>query len=538
MPLSSVSPLRLALAAVFALGSSAVGAQPASVAAPTVQVATGTLAGKRAEVGGVALELFQGIPYAAPPVGALRWKPPQPVAPWDGVRQATRFAANCMQYPIGDMVFRSSGMSEDCLYLNVWTPGAESSAKRPVLVYFYGGGFVAGDGSEPRYDGASLASKGIVTVTVNYRLGVFGFFALPALADESPVHAAGNYGLLDQVAALKWVKSNIARFGGDPQHITIGGESAGSIAVSELMAAPSSRGLIAGAIGESGALIAPIAPISKAAAERQGEAFMRKVGAHSLAQLRALPAATLLAATKDQQDADASPDLDGLFLTEPPAAIFARGEQAPVPVLLGTNSQEGYYGEILGDATPTPAHYRAALETIFGAATARVLALYPGNDEAQVKASGTALAGDIFIAHSTWRWMDALYRSGKAPVYWYYFAQPRPAKLHPAPGEHPDAGAVHSGEIEFALGNLAGNHVYAWTPADRQTSAQMEGYFANFIKHGTPNGAGLPAWPAVAAKDGGLTRQWLDAHPHPFIDRNAAREAFLRSWFTDHQAPF
>ena len=255
---------------------------------PRVSLADGWVEGRRAQADAVALEVFQGIPYAAPPLGDLRWKPPQPASAWNGVREAKRFGPRCMQLPLfGDMRFRSAGMSEDCLYLNVWKP-AGATTKLPVLVYFFGGGFVAGDGSEPRYDGASLASRGIVTVTVNYRLGVFGFFATPALAAESPQHAAGNYGLLDQVSALRWVRDNIAAFGGDPAQVTIAGESAGSIAVSALMTSPLSRGLFARAIGESGALIAPIAPVPLATMERRGEAFARQLGAGSLAALRAL----------------------------------------------------------------------------------------------------------------------------------------------------------------------------------------------------------------------------------------------------------
>lgn len=505
---------------------------------PRVQLADGQIVGKSSPVNAVSLDEFQGIPYAAPPTAALRWKAPQPAHPWKGVRSANRFGPRCMQLPLySDMVFRSHGMSEDCLYLNVWKP-SHASARLPVLVYFYGGGFVSGDGSEKRYDGASMASRGIVTVTVNYRLGVFGFFALPALAAESPQHAAGNYGLLDQVAALRWVQANIAQFGGDPARVTIAGESAGSIAVSALMASPLSRGLFAQAIGESGALIAPIAPVTLAHMENQGEAFARKLHAGSLDALRKLPATTLLHATADQGGADADIDLDGYLLHEPPAATFARGAQAKVPLLLGSNSQEGFYTAVLGQQTPTPQHYRAALKKLFGDQSERALALYPGASEAQVKASGTALAGDIFIAHSTWRWMDLQRRTGDAPVYYYYFAQPRPAKLHPGKGETPDAGAVHSGEIEYALGNLDGNSVYAWTAADRDASRIMQGYFANFIQHGDPNGEALPHWPAVSASDGGLLRQAIDAHAHATVDRGAARQDFLQNFFASHAAPF
>ncbi|MEO7052824.1 MAG: carboxylesterase family protein, partial [Rhodanobacter sp.] len=443
---------------------------------PRVQLADGWVEGKRASTNGVVLDEFQGIPYAAPPLAALRWRPPQPVGGWSSVREATHFGPRCMQLPLfGDMVFRSGGMSEDCLYLNVWRP-ARTGGKLPVLVYFFGGGFVAGDGSEPRYDGASLASRGILTVTVNYRLGVFGFFALPSLADESHEHAAGNYGLLDQVAALRWVRANVARFGGDPAQVTIAGESAGSIAVSALMASPLSRDLFTRAIGESGALIAPIAPLTLEKMASNGRAFARKLGVNSLAALRALPAKTLLQATRPQ-NSDADVDLDGWFLREPPAVTMADGRQARVPLLLGTNSQEDYCTTLLKARPPTPANYRAALQRVFGAQFGRALALYPGSSEAQVRQSATALAGDFFIAHSTWRWMELLWRHGHAPVYFYYFAQPRPAKRQPGQGDQPATGAVHSGEIEYALGNLASNHVYAWTRADQRTSRTMDGYF-------------------------------------------------------------
>ncbi len=500
--------------------------------APRVRVDSGEIEGLRARVDGVPLSEFRGIPFAAPPLGNLRWRPPRPAAPWEGVREARRFGPRCMQRPLfSDMVFRSDGMSEDCLYLNVWTPAR--AAKLPVLVYFYGGGFEAGDGSEPRYDGASLAACGIVTVTVNYRLGVFGFLALPALAAESQAHAAGNYGLLDQVAALHWVKANIDRFGGDPAHVTIGGESAGSISVNALATSARARGLFARAIGESGALIAPIAPQALAAAERAGAVFSARIGAKSLEALRALPAAALLRAANPavMPAPSFAPDLDGYFLKEPPAATFERGAQADVPLLLGSNSEEASYFAILKGGSPTPAHYRSAILRLFGPLAGRALALYPGNRASEVRRSATALAGDLFIAHTTWAWMDMQRRRGRAPVYFYGFDQARPAKRHPGRGEAPDSGAVHSAEIEYALGNLGGNAVYAWTPADGEVSRIMEGYFAQFIKSGDPNGPGLPHWPRVRAARGGLLRQRIGATVGTVIDRGAARQKFLRRYF-------
>jgi para-nitrobenzyl esterase len=513
----STLPL-LAIALIAAPASS-------SDAPPVVNIATGTLSGIHDAKTG--LDEFKGIAYAAPPVGPLRWKPPQAVAAWTGTRQADRFGPRCMQSPIySDMVFRSNGVSEDCLYLNVWTPAHGANAKLPVLVYFYGGGFSAGDGSEPRYDGASLAQRGIVTVTVNYRLDVFGFLALPELAAESPEHATGNYGLLDQNAALRWVQRNIAAFGGDPNQVTIGGESAGSMSVSAQMASPLSKGLMQRAIGESGAMLGNLKPRPLALAERQGKDFQRQVGAHSLAQLRAMDAQALLKAADKKDVPEFRPTIDGHFLPRSPEAIYEAGEQAHIPLLVGSNSQEGYYPALLDDKAPTLANYRAAMKKQFGAHAAEALKLYPATNEAEVKASATAYEGDQFIAFATWRWMNLHRQTGQAPVYYYYFVQPRPAKRDGSAG--PDAGAVHSGEIEYALGNLAGNTVFAWTDADHRVSDLMQGYWANFIKTGNPNGAGLPEWPATASKDDGLLRLVIGVDTHVTADHNAARAEFLQ----------
>ncbi|HET6432929.1 carboxylesterase/lipase family protein [Dyella sp.] len=529
---------RRAAAALLALGTC--GPAIAQHDTPRVEAGGGLLVGKTASVGGVVVQEFLGIPYAAPPVGALRWKPPQPATGWSEPRDARTFGPRCMQLPLfGDMVFRSRGMSEDCLYLNVWAPAAPADGKRPVLVYFYGGGFLAGDGSEPRYDGAAMAASGLVTVTVNYRLGVFGFLATPALMAESPQHASGNYGLLDQVAALRWVRDNIARFGGDPGHITIAGESAGSISVSALMASPLSKQLIAGAIGESGALITPIAPAPRAVAEATGSAFMEKLQVDSLDALRAMPAQALLQATdpKSEPTLRFAPDIDGYFLPDAPEQIYARGEQAQVPLLLGANSQEGFYTAILHDRSPTPANYRDALDTLFGDKAREALRLYPGATAAEVKRSATALAGDLFIAHSTWRWMALHRQTSNQPVYFYYYARPRPPKRDPAPGEQPEPGAVHSGEIEYAMGNLDGNAVYAWSGTDRAVSRTLQGYFAQFVRTGDPNQAGLPAWPPVSDSHGGLLRQTIDQNTHTEVDRGAARQDFLQAFLRDHANP-
>jgi len=512
----------------------------AADAPPVVAVDGGRVAGST-EAGAAALSVFRGIPFAAAPVGALRWRAPQPVARWRGTRPATAFGARCMQQPLfSDMMFRSPGISEDCLYLNVWSPAVpagrtaamparRTAARLPVLVYIHGGGFVAGDGSERRYDGAALARRGIVVVTLNYRLGAFGFLAHPALTAESPRHASGNYGLLDQVAALDWVKRNIAAFGGDPARITIGGESAGSMSVSVLMASPLSRGSIAGAIGESGAAMQKHSPQPLAALEAKGTAFAAAIGANDLAALRALPADRLLAAQAAAADLPARPVVDGYLLTEAPAVTFAAGRAAHVPLLVGSNSQEAPAAALLGEAAPTLAAYRAGLARRLGTGADAVFALYPARSDADVLAMATAVASDDFLALPTWKWFDLQRRSG-APTYLYNYERVRPRFLAD-PGSRAAWGAVHSAEIEYALGNLDTNPIYAWTAADRQVSATMSGYWANFVATGDPNGAGLPVWPRAAADEAAIRRQIIDVDtrsaPFPEQRRYVAAEPLL-----------
>jgi para-nitrobenzyl esterase len=449
------------------------------------------------------LRVYKGIPYAAPPVGPLRWQPPQPAPAWTALKPATAFGAQCMQRrQFADMVFRASGMSEDCLFLNVWTPAKTGRERLPVLVYFYGGGFTAGDGSEPRYDGAAMARKGIVALTVNYRLGVFGFMAHPDLTKESPKHASGDYGLLDQAAALAWVRDNIAAFGGDPRHVTIAGESAGSISVSALMASPLSRGLVAGAIGESGAAINPtFEPVPLGEAEKTGVAFAAAAKADSLAALRAMPADAVLAVQGGPRFPIA---IDGDFLPKSVADIFKAGEQAHVPLLAGWNSQESAAGAVLGRGVePTADGYAKAVRALPGFETRadEVLKLYSGTTPEEVTDAATALASDRFIAFSTWKWIDLHAKTGGKPTFRYYYSRPRPAMKPDKGSQGPGRGAAHSAEIEYAMGNLAGNDVYAWTNDDRKVSETMFNYFANFVKTGDPNGGKLPKWPAIKKAD-------------------------------------
>lgn len=477
-------------------------------AAPIVKVEGGQLSGVDASA---AVQAYKGIPYARPPVGDLRWREPRPASSWQGVRAADQFGARCMQKTMwNDMFFRSPNASEDCLYLNVWTPanaGQAARAKLPVLVYVYGGGFIAGDSSEPRYDGAAMAAKGIVVVTMNYRLGVFGFLAHPQLTGESAHKASGNYGLMDQAAALAWVKRNIAAFGGDPKHITIGGESAGSMSVSALMVSPLSRGSIVGAIGESGsALTTKFTP--RAQAEAAGMSFAEALQVPTVAQLRAIPADKLLE-VQDYKGARFGPVIDGYFLPEAPADTYAAAKAARVPLLVGSNSQEGAAAAILADASPTVANYRAALVKMYGDHADAAFALYPVAGDADVIRVATDLASDRFLAADTWRWFDTHRRSG-APTYYYYYQRVRPQPTaYPAEGP-PPYGAVHSAEIEYALGNLDANPAYAWTDEDRRVSATMSSYFANFIKAGDPNGSGLPLWARASADDKTIQRQIID----------------------------
>ena len=510
----------------------ALGVGSAAAAGPVAKVDGGSVEGAGPGAGS-AVSVFRGIPFAAPPVGELRWREPQPVVAWSGIRQATEFAPRCMQQPLfSDMMFRSPAPSEDCLYLNVWTPAkldGVSQGKFPVLVYVHGGGFMAGDSSEKRYDGAALAARGIVVVTMNYRLGVFGFFSLPELTAGSPHHASGNYGLLDQAAALAWVKRNIAVFGGDPNHITIGGESAGSIAVSALMASPLSRDQIAGAIGESGAAMQKLTPPALADAERKGAAFAQSIGAPTLAALRAMPADQLLAAQGKASDMPFYAVIDGYFLAEPPSVTFGTGKAARVPLLLGSNSQEAPGSAVFGNNAPTVANYRAGLTRVLGDRANALFALYPAKTDADVMPMATALASDDFLASPTWKWFD-LQRQNGAPTYYYYYTHVRPRFLLD-PGSRPAWGAVHSAEIEYALGNLDTNPIYAWTEDDRKVSATMSAYFANFIKTGNPNGAGLPTWPKASLNAGKIRRQVidLDTHSVPFLEqgRYVAAEPLL-----------
>lgn len=287
------------------------------------------------------VQKYFGIPFGKPPVGELRFKAPQPVDDWKGVLETKEFGPRPVQRMVfGDMNSRSNGLNEDCLYLNVWTPASRNTKDLPVLVYFFGGGFVAGDASEPRYDGENMAKQGVVVVTVNYRLNIFGFLAHPELSAESPYKASGNYGLLDQTLGLKWVYDNVAAFGGDPKKITIAGESAGSISVSYQMASPLSRNMVAGAIGESGSGVSALAPVPLAEAEQAGVDFLKKFGVKNIAELRKMSTREIYEMYNESGRFGFPVVLDGHFMPKTLVEIFNAGEQAQVPLLLGWNTQE------------------------------------------------------------------------------------------------------------------------------------------------------------------------------------------------------
>jgi len=490
---------------------------------------------------------FKGIPFAQPPIGDLRWREPQPVQNWPGVRNADKFGPTCMQRlsPNADYWFRSDGMSEDCLYLNVWTPAKSSREKLPVLVYIFGGGFQNGDGSEPRYDGESMARKGIVAVSLNYRTNIFGFFVHPELTRESPHRASGNYGLLDQVAALRWVQKNIAAFGGDPKRVTIAGESAGSISVSALMASPLSKDLMAGAICESGAAIASLPPRPLAEAEQNGTKFAAVAGADSLAALRAMTAQQLQDAAAKAQGIRFSTAMDGYFLSKTLTEIALAGEQAKVPLLAGSNTEEQGVRSVLAGGEPTPETLAAAITKFYGDKAEPVLKAYAATTADEVFEAAMHLASARFISYGTWKWTELHMQTSGKPVYRYLYAkvrppylgmpgQPPPAPPAPGPGapQQPQAprGAVHSAEIQYAMGNLDLDKRYAWGPADYDVSKTMQAYFVNFIKTGKPDGPGLPPWPAYRPETN-YQRMRIDvtsqAEPEPHRGRYLALDSVI-----------
>jgi len=482
------------------------------------------------------VRMFKGVPFAAAPVGNLRWKAPQPAPKWAGVRAADKFGSPCLQTDVfGDIYFRDSQPSEDCLNLVIWVPIRAESKPLPVLVWFYGGGFVAGANSEPRYDGENLAKKGIIVVEPNYRLGVFGFFSHPELTQESGHNSSGNYGLLDQVAALHWVVNNIAVFGGDPHNITIAGESAGSLSVGGLMASPLSRGLFQKAMGESGAFFSSDAGTglhmhALAETEQAGVKFAESVVATSLAQMRAKPANDLLQkSAQNNRGFGFGPNLDGYFLPSTVEALYEQGAQSHVPLLAGWNADEAKMFVLLNPQKPSPKSFADQAQRRFGDQAEQFLKLYPATTDEEALTSAEALAGDDFIAYSTWKWIDLHRKTGGSPVYQYHFEQVPATKPGAMAGPVPASalGSKHAGEIEYVFETLKSKEGVPWTAGDFKVSEAMASYWTNFIKTGDPNGTGLPKWPKSDGSNGYQVMHLSGKDIHAAADLLRGRYEFL-----------
>ncbi len=452
------------------------------------------------------VHIFKGIPYAAPPVGDGRWKAPQPVPTWDGVRACETFGDNCPQqpYPKGSLYYREPRPeSEDCLYLNVWSGAKSDTERRPVMVWIHGGSLTRGSGATPAYDGTMLAKKDVVLITINYRLGVFGFMAHPELSKESPQGSSGNYGLLDMVAALEWVHKNIAGFGGDPENVTIFGESAGSFAVNYLIASPLAEGLFHKAIGQSGAAFSPTAHLSatvdgQKSAEEVGLAFMEAAGATSLAELRALPHEKILEVfTKNPQGRKfrSRGNVDGWFLEASVNDTYEAGHHNDVPVIVGSNRDELTAFIPQSMVPKTVAAYEKAMKAQYGDDFATISKLYPVKTDADVKDAFIRMRTDagFGLGMRTWARKTA---HGDSPAYLYQFTR------EAAVPNSEYYGAFHAAEIRYAFNNVY-QSPEVYTDTDAKLADTMSDYWVNFAKTGNPNGKGLPPWPAYTLEDEG-----------------------------------
>jgi para-nitrobenzyl esterase len=475
----------LALAALFAPLATAQPAGPASV-----RTADGLLQGVRQ--GDVII--YKGVPFGAPPVGELRWKAPAPVQPWTGVRKADVFGPGCLQpEPPANSPGRGGTYSEDCLYLNVWRP-AEAMGPLPVMVWIYGGGFTGGSAAWDLFDASNLARHGVMVVTFNYRVGALGFLAHPDLTRESPHHASGNYGYMDAIAALRWIRRNAAALGGDPSRVTLFGQSAGGIMISDLQVSPEARGLFHRVIGESTGDLYPVGtppgPKTLADVEHLGADYAKGLGAPTLEALRKLPATAFTSGPPW-----ARPIVDGWILPTDANRAFSEGRQIDVPTLVGTNAQEANFPVPLPSITAV--EVRKNWETYFKPHLAALEAAYPFTTDAEASQARLEFVGDINMRWTIWTWAALQSRSGKAPAFVYHFEQPEPLKdvaLSKA------LGAPHASELFFIFQDdrMAG---WDWKPADRALAEQMAGYWTNFAKRGDPNGPGLPAWPRFSASD-------------------------------------
>ena len=465
----------------------------------TVDVTGGTIRGVARGAGA----LFAGIPYAQPPIGRLRWQPPQPVAAWTGVRDASKPGHPALQPDLGWNQAQRENGSEDCLYLNVLTGEWPVTAQRPVIVYIHGGANIGGAGWDHLLIHTTLPEQGVVLVSLNYRLGVFGFFAHPELSAESPHHASGNYGLMDQLAALQWVRDNIAKFGGDPENVTVMGQSAGAQDIGLLMTSEQARGLMARAILESGPVVSfgAFGYPARPEAERAGEEFGRAIGGGDLAALRALPAEQLLAEAVKRR-LRSGPTIDGWLLTENPAVTFAEGRAAPIPLLVGSNAREvTFHG--------TREELRAEIERMFGEMAPRALRLY-GLAEGMPAMAMDPVLGDVGSQFET----DRLFRASASLLAIWQSAAGRPAwryQFSRTPIGHESEGAAHSAELPYVFGEMVPNGLGdSYNTADKQLSEEMQRYWVNFAAHGSPNGRGVPAWPRYNPEERGYMELLMD----------------------------
>ena len=504
-------PATLLLAGFSILASAIVSAE---IPDP-IRIDSGLISGTTSPASGV--RMFKGIPYAAPPVGSLRWRPPQAAARWEGVRDAKQFGAVCMQ----NQGPGASGPapSEDCLYLNVWTGAQSAGERRPVIVWSYGGGFYLGSGSQPNYDGEALAKKGTVVVTYNYRLGMFGFFSHPELTKESGHHASGNYGMMDFIQALRWVQKNITAFGGDPNRVTIDGESAGAILVAAAVGSPEGKELFKRAISQSGAFmgisIAKMTTLDKA--EEAGVKLAAELGAPSLTELRAKPAAELL-----KNGSTAGLVVDGWYIPEDLSAIFTKGKQNPMDILVGSNKDEGTF--FIRPGSSTAQEFVEQTRARFGDMADEYLKMHSAASDAEAEASRLAGVRDELGWHMR-TWAQLQTKLGKK-AYLYYFTHVPPA----APGQ-PSRGATHTAEIRYMFNNLDSRAPL--TEIDRRLADTMSSYWVNFAATGNPNGEGLPLWPAYDEKknpqpmvlgDEAGAGQGIDAKVLSFFDGFYARQ--------------
>jgi para-nitrobenzyl esterase len=479
-------------------------ATPALAEITEASVTGGKIAGTAVD----GLGEFKGIPFAAPPVGDLRWKAPQPVKPWTGVKQTTHFGDACMQGGGGGGAGKGIPYSEDCLYLDVWTPAKSPSDKLPVIVWIYGGGFNAGATSNELYDGAHFARRGVVFVSISYRVGPFGFLATPELSKESG-HGSGAYGIEDQIAGLKWVKANVARFGGDPSKVTILGHSAGGFAVSMLAASPQAKGLFRGVISESGANFAPPSDEPYAGsnfqtlrvAEANGQKWLESLGAHNLAEARALPATTVEKAQRNPGAPRFWPALDGYILTADQVQLYKAGKFNDTPILVGDVSDEA---AAFGRRTLTPEAFEAEVRKDYGPHADAILAAYGHADDAKATRSATQLRSDTTFdwGQYTWARMETTYGRNKAFVYRF----DKPSAQNPN-------GSSHGQEVQYVFGNLGIGGRSQPTDADRALSDQMQTYWVNFATRLDPNGPGLPEWPAFTPSNPQMMRFGVDPGP-------------------------